>query len=29
MLEEAGFYGDNSFSYVNKRQETIKPISTH
>ena len=26
MLEEAGFYGDNGFRYVNKRQEKIKPI---
>ena len=27
MLEEAGFYGDNGFRYVNKRQEEIKAIS--
>ncbi|MEZ4873905.1 MAG: M24 family metallopeptidase [Flavobacteriaceae bacterium] len=26
MLEEAGFYGENGFRYVNGRQETIKPI---
>jgi hypothetical protein len=26
MLEEAGFYGENGFRYVNKRQESIKPI---
>jgi Xaa-Pro aminopeptidase len=26
MLEEAGFYGENGFRYVNKRQEKIKPI---
>lgn len=26
MLEEAGFYGENGFRYVNKRQEAIKPI---
>jgi len=27
MLEEAGFYGEKGFRYVNKRQETIKGIS--
>ncbi|MFT5983786.1 MAG: Xaa-Pro aminopeptidase [Ulvibacter sp.] len=26
MLEEAGFYGENGFRYVNKRQQEIKPI---
>ena len=26
MLEEAGFYGENGFRYVNKRQTEIKPI---
>lgn len=26
MLEEAGFYGNAGFRYVNKRQEAIKPI---
>ena len=26
MLEEAGFYGDKGFRYVNKRQESIRPI---
>ena len=26
MLEEAGFFGDNTFEYVNKRQTAIKPI---
>tara|TARA_B100000787_G_scaffold76939_1_gene56578 strand:- start:17318 stop:18637 length:1320 start_codon:yes stop_codon:yes gene_type:complete len=26
MLEEAGFYGDNFFEYVNERQTKIKPI---
>ncbi len=26
MLEEAGFYGENGFRYVNGRQEAIKPI---
>ena len=26
MLEEAGFYGEKGFRYVNKRQEKIKPI---
>lgn len=28
MLEEAGFYGNDGFRYVNKRQEFIKPIKT-
>lgn len=26
MLEEAGFFGDDIFEYVNERQTTIKPI---
>ncbi|WP_026776782.1 M24 family metallopeptidase [Polaribacter sp. Hel_I_88] len=26
MLEEAGFFGDNTFEYVNERQTAIKPI---
>ena len=26
MLEEAGFFGDNTFEYVNERQTEIKPI---
>ena len=26
MLEEAGFYGEEGFRYVNKRQTKIKPI---
>lgn len=26
MLEEAGFYGEDGFRYVNKRQERIKPV---
>lgn len=26
MLEEAGFFGDNIFEYVNERQTAIKPI---
>lgn len=26
MLEEAGFFGENGFRYVNKRQEKIRPI---
>jgi len=26
MLEEAGFFGENGFRYVNKRQEGIKPV---
>jgi Xaa-Pro aminopeptidase len=29
MLEEAGFFGENGFRYVNKRQEAIKPIQTN
>ena len=29
MLEEAGFFGDNMFRYVNKRQEQIKAIQTN
>jgi Xaa-Pro aminopeptidase len=29
MLEEAGFYGQEGFRYVNGRQEAIKPIRTH
>ena len=29
MLEEAGFYGDEGFRYVNKRQENIKAIQTY
>ena len=28
MLEEAGFYGDDGFRYVNKRQEAVKVIKT-
>lgn len=28
MLEEAGFFGEQGFRYVNGRQEAIKPIST-
>jgi Xaa-Pro aminopeptidase len=28
MLEEAGFFGDGVFEYVNERQVTIKPIKT-
>ncbi len=27
MLEEAGFYGEKGFRYVNKRQEAIKGIA--
>ena len=27
MLEEAGFFGDNTFEYVNERQTSIKPIN--
>jgi Xaa-Pro aminopeptidase len=27
MLEEAGFYGEDGFRYVNGRQEAIKPIT--
>ncbi|TVZ55887.1 Xaa-Pro aminopeptidase [Lutibacter sp. Hel_I_33_5] len=26
MLEEAGFFGDNTFEYLNKRQLEIKPV---
>ena len=29
MLEEAGFYGEEGFRYVNGRQEAIKPVHTH
>ena len=29
MLEEAGFYGDNFFEYVNERQTEIKPINAN
>jgi len=29
MLEEAGFFGDHTFRYVNQRQEKIKVISTN
>ncbi|MFY9241894.1 MAG: M24 family metallopeptidase [Polaribacter sp.] len=29
MLEEAGFFGDDTFEYVNERQTAIKPIKTH
>jgi hypothetical protein len=29
MLEEAGFYGDNFFDYVNERQTKIKSIQTN
>jgi len=29
MLEEAGFYGEEGFRYVNGRQEAIKPVYTH
>ncbi len=28
MLEEAGFFGENGFRYVNKRQEAIRAIKT-
>ena len=28
MLEEAGYFGDNTFEYVNERQTAIKPIKT-
>jgi hypothetical protein len=28
MLEEAGFFGETTFEYVNKRQVAIKPIKT-
>lgn len=29
MLEEAGFFGDNTFEYVNQRQTEIKPIKVN
>lgn len=29
MLEEAGFFGDNTFEYVNERQIEIKPIKVN
>jgi Xaa-Pro aminopeptidase len=29
MLEEAGFFGDNTFEYVNERQTEIKPVETN
>ena len=29
MLEEAGFFGNNTFEYVNKRQTEIKPIKVN
>jgi len=29
MLEEAGFFGDNTFEYVNERQIGIKPIKVN
>ena len=29
MLEEAGYFGDNTFEYVNERQTAIKPIKTN
>ena len=29
MLEEAGFYGDDFFEYVNERQTEIKPINAN
>ena len=29
MLEEAGFYGDNFFEYVNERQTEIKPVNAN
>jgi len=29
MLEEAGFYGDNFFDYVNERQTEIKPVKVN
>ncbi len=29
MLEEAGFFGDNTFEYVNERQIEIKPIKVY
>jgi hypothetical protein len=28
MLEEAGFFGETTFEYVNERQVAIKPIKT-
>jgi hypothetical protein len=28
MLEEAGFFGNNTFKYVNERQTAIKPIKS-
>ena len=29
MLEEAGYFGDNTFEYVNERQTEIRPIKTN
>ena len=29
MLEEAGFFGDNFFEYVNERQTSIKAIKSN
>lgn len=29
MLEEAGYFGDNTFKYVNERQTSIKPIKVY
>ena len=29
MLEEAGYFGDGTFEYVNERQKSIKPIKTN
>jgi Xaa-Pro aminopeptidase len=29
MLEEAGYFGDDTFEYVNERQTAIKPIKTN
>ena len=29
MLEEAGYFGDGTFEYVNERQIAIKPIKTN
>ena len=29
MLEEGGFFGDNYFEYINKRQTAIKPIKVN
>jgi hypothetical protein len=26
MLEEAGFFGNTTFEYINERQTAIKPI---